>query len=294
MPEASLGPDLRRPVLDPALARDRGAARPAAVAAPASAARLRQVAVQAVLAALRPVDVAVDRLVADRGPAVRLVPLEPAGDLLRRPAGLQALGDVRAQPIVHDQLATSLPAPPRQVLGVQGKVAAETAVAVAEAVAAQLAVDRGRVAAEPLGDLADRGAGLDQAEEGAALIEVELAVGPGQRRLRRANPCKGWGFALRDRTHRSAGWRAPGRTGRRRCRRPAPRGVRPRHRGATARQRPNRRAGERDARRASAAPFRTGTGGILRSATGGGDDPRHRARPLPPVGGRTYLLRVFL
>ena len=57
------------------------------------------------------------------------------------------------------------------------------------------------MAAEPLGDLADRGAGLHQAEEGATLIEVELAVGPGQRRLRRANPCKGWGFALRDRTH---------------------------------------------------------------------------------------------
>ena len=36
------------------------------------------------------------------------------------------------------------------------------------------------MAAEPLGDLADRGAGLDQAEEGASFIEVELAVGPGQ------------------------------------------------------------------------------------------------------------------
>jgi hypothetical protein len=68
--------------------------------------------------------------------------------------------------------------------------------------APQLAVDGRRVAAEPLGDLADRGAGLHQAEEGATLIEVELAVGPGQRRLRRANPCKGWGFAPRDRTHR--------------------------------------------------------------------------------------------
>src|SRR6478672_2032263 len=89
-------------------------------------------------------------------------------DLLRRPAGLQALGDVRAQAVVHDQLAPPLPAPPRQVLRVQGEVAAETAVAVAEAVAAQLAVDGGRMPAEPPGDLADRRAGLDQAEQGAS------------------------------------------------------------------------------------------------------------------------------
>src|SRR4051794_16559978 len=49
---------------------------------------LGQVAVEAVPAALRAVDVAVDRLVADRRPAIRLVVLQPAGDLLRRPAGL--------------------------------------------------------------------------------------------------------------------------------------------------------------------------------------------------------------
>src|SRR4051794_6040471 len=83
----------------------------------------------------------------------------------------------------------------------RGEVAAEPAVAVAEAVAAQLAADGGRVAAEPLGDLADRPAGFHEAEEGASCVEVALAVGPGQKRLRGANPCKGWGFALRDRTH---------------------------------------------------------------------------------------------
>ena len=129
---------------------------------------------------------------------------QPSRDLLGRPAGLQALGDVLPQAVVGGQLATSLPAPARQILGVQGEVAAEAAVAVPEAVAAQLAVDRGRVAAEPGGDLADRPAGLDEAEEGATLVEVELAVGPGQGRLRRANPRKGWGFALRDRTHPTA------------------------------------------------------------------------------------------
>src|SRR4051812_47925127 len=83
----------------------------------------------------------------------------------------------------------------------RGEVAAEPSVAVAEAVAPQLAVDGGRVAAEPVGDLTDRGAGIEEPEEGAAFIEAELAVGPGQRRLRGANPCKGWGFAPRDRTH---------------------------------------------------------------------------------------------
>src|SRR4051794_38862691 len=96
----------------------------------------------------------------------------------------------------------ALPASAGQVLGGQGEVAAEAAVAVAEAVPAQLPVDGGRVAAEPGRDLADRDAGLDEAEQGAALVEVELAVGPGQGRLRGANPCKDWGFALRDRTHR--------------------------------------------------------------------------------------------
>src|SRR3954465_4715989 len=109
----------------------------------------------------------------------------------RRPAGLQPVGDVRAQALVGRELPTPLSASARQVLGVQGEVAAEAPVAVAEAVTAQLTVDRGRVAAEPGGDLADRGARLHEAEEGASCVEVELAVGPGQGRLRRANPCKG-------------------------------------------------------------------------------------------------------
>src|SRR3954453_17193719 len=60
---------------------------------------------------------------------------------------------------------------PRQVLGIQGEVAAEPSVAVAEAVAAQLAVDGGRVPAVPGGVVADRGRWLDQAEEGASFVE---------------------------------------------------------------------------------------------------------------------------
>src|SRR5918995_163743 len=118
-----------------------------------------------------------------------------------RPAGLQPLDHVRAQALVGDQLAAPLPTPARQVLRRQREVAAEPAVAVAEAVPAQLAVDRRGMTVEPLGDLADRGAGLDEPEEGATLVEVELAVGPGHQGLRGASPREGWGFALRDRNH---------------------------------------------------------------------------------------------
>src|SRR3954447_24489765 len=107
--------DLRRPVLDPALARDRGAARRPAVAGPAPPARLGQVAVEAVLAALGAVDVPVDGLVADRRPAVRRLPLQPPGDLLRRPAIPEPPDHVRPQVIVRGQLPTSLPASARQV-----------------------------------------------------------------------------------------------------------------------------------------------------------------------------------
>src|SRR4051794_12383690 len=94
VPEAVAVLDLRWTVLDPALARDRGAPRPSAVAGPAPPARLGQVAVEAVPPAFRAVDVAVDRLVADRGSAPFL--FQPSGDLLRRPAGLQALDHVCA------------------------------------------------------------------------------------------------------------------------------------------------------------------------------------------------------
>src|SRR3954470_720063 len=58
VPEHLPCPALRRPVLDPALARDRGGARPAAVAAAAPAARLGQGAGGAVLSGLRPRGVA--------------------------------------------------------------------------------------------------------------------------------------------------------------------------------------------------------------------------------------------
>src|SRR3954454_23078008 len=205
VPEALPVLDLHRTILDPALARDGGGARPAAVTGPTPAARLGQVAVQAVPLTLGAVDVAVDGLMADRRPFIRLLLFQPSGDLLRRPAGLQALDHVLTQGGVGGQLPAALPASARQVLRVQREVAAEPAAAVAEAVPAQLAIDGGRVAAEPGRDLADRGAGLDQAEEGAALVEVEVAVGPGQRRLRGAIPWEGWGFAPRDRTHQ---WRS--------------------------------------------------------------------------------------
>src|SRR3954451_3752431 len=67
-PNVSRVPTSAGPVLDPALARDRGGARLAAVAGAAPPPGLRQVAEEAVLAALRPVDVPVDCLVADGRP----------------------------------------------------------------------------------------------------------------------------------------------------------------------------------------------------------------------------------
>src|SRR5215218_1028195 len=200
VPERLARLHLRRPALDPALARDRGGARLASVAGPAPAARLREVTVEAIPAALRAVDVAVDRLVADGGPLSRLVP-EPPGDLLRRPAGREPLDHVRPQAAVGFQLPTSPPTPAGQIVGGQGEVAAEAAVAVAEAVAPELAVDRRAMPTEPGGDLPDRPTGLHQAEEGAPLVEVELAVGFRHSRLPRASLSRGWGVALRDRTH---------------------------------------------------------------------------------------------
>src|SRR5215210_1370263 len=193
-------PNLGRSVLDPALARDRGAAWPAAVARPAPPTCLRQVAEEAVLLALRAVDVAVDRLVTDGRPAIRLVPEAP-GDLLRRPAGLQPLDHVLPQGVIGDQLPAPSSAPTCQVVRGDGKVAAEPAVAFAEAVAAELAVDGRRVPAELGGDLTDRPAGFDEAEQGASLVEAELPVGLGHPCLRSTDLCKGWLFALRDRTH---------------------------------------------------------------------------------------------
>src|ERR671933_563098 len=67
--------DLRRTVRDPALVRDRAGAGLTPIPTPAPPARLRQVAEEAVPTALGPVDVAVDRLVADRRPTVRRLPL---------------------------------------------------------------------------------------------------------------------------------------------------------------------------------------------------------------------------
>lgn len=182
MPERRARPDLGRPVLDPALARDRGGAGLAAIPAPAPPAGLGQVAVEAVRAALGAVDVAVEGLVADRGRIIRL-PLQPAGDLLRRPAGREPLDDVRPQAVVGGQLAAPPPAPIGEILCGQREVAAEAAVALAEAVAAEFALDGRAVPAEAGRDLADRAAGLDQAKEGAPLVQVELAVGSWHRRL---------------------------------------------------------------------------------------------------------------
>ena len=102
---------------------------------------------------------------------------EAPGNLLWRPAGFEPLDHVRAQGIVRDQLPVPLSTPARQVVRGDGKVTAGAAIPIAEAVAAELAVDGRGVSAEPGGDLTDRAAGFDEAEEGAALVKVELPVG---------------------------------------------------------------------------------------------------------------------
>jgi hypothetical protein len=67
--------------------------------------------------------------VADGRATVRRLPLQPAGDLLRRPAGCEPLDHVRPQTVVGGQLAAPLATPAGQVLGGQREVAAEAAVA---------------------------------------------------------------------------------------------------------------------------------------------------------------------
>src|SRR4051794_5272279 len=84
-------------------------------------------------------------------PAARRPPLRPPRDPLRRPAVPEPPDHVLPQGLVGGQLAATPPASARRVPGVQGEVAAEPAVAVAEAVAAQLPMDGGRVPAEPRG-----------------------------------------------------------------------------------------------------------------------------------------------
>jgi hypothetical protein len=138
------------------------------------------------------VDVAVDGLVADRGSARFLS--QPSGDLPRRPAGLRALDHLLTRGGVGGQRPATLPAAAGEVPGGQGEVAAEPAVAVAGAVAAELAVDRRAVTAGPRGDLADRPAGLDRAGGGAASVEVEVATGPGQKAPPKGKPLRRLGI----------------------------------------------------------------------------------------------------
>jgi hypothetical protein len=112
---------------------------------------------------------------ADGGHVGRLK-LQPSGDLLRRPAGLKPLDDVLAERVALDQLA-----PPQATLAgrvVRGRreVPGVRALLVEE-IAPNLTSDRRAVATELLGDRGDRDLGVEPAEEGAALLEGEVAVG---------------------------------------------------------------------------------------------------------------------
>ena len=120
--ESPAAGDLRGPVPDGAFGRHEGDPRLAAVAKPALAAGLRQQAVEIGIAALRAIDEAVDRLVAQCADA-GTVQLQPAGDLLRRPAGLEPVDDEATQRLVPGQLASPPAALPGEVLGDEREVA---------------------------------------------------------------------------------------------------------------------------------------------------------------------------
>src|ERR1043166_4707088 len=115
------------------------------------------------------VNEAVDRLVADRGPG--LLALEPAGDLLGRPATSQTAENEFAQLGIALQ-PRPLPAPGGSLfLGVGGFIANLAAM-----VALQLARNARWRAIQSCRDLADRLAGLVKTGNRAALFERELVI----------------------------------------------------------------------------------------------------------------------
>ena len=99
-----------------------------------------------------------------------------------------------AQARVLDQLMPLFLAPPGGVLGGDQEVAA-IFVHVAEQVAAELAMDGGAVTTELVDDLGDQDLGVQKAEDGAACLKGEVAVGHGEG-LRLASLWKGYQVAL--------------------------------------------------------------------------------------------------
>src|SRR3954451_15997555 len=132
------------PVVDRAPPGDGGARRPGPPpAAPGPPARQQLPELLALLP--RAVDEGVDRLGRHSTEPALLAPLEPAGDLLRRPAFQQALAHEPAEPLVALQDRGPLPALAVAALGVHRQVAAPR-----QRVAPQLAADRrGRPAERP-------------------------------------------------------------------------------------------------------------------------------------------------
>ena len=168
---------LRRPLGDGAGSRDEGCARLAAVTWSPLPAGFGQVTVKTGSSTFRPVDVPIDRLVTD-GSAALAVQLQPPGDLLWRPAALELVDDVVPQDFVPAQLAQPLAALPGAILRGEREVSGIFPL-LAEVVAADFAMDGGAVPAELLGDGGDRHLGVQQAEDRAALVEIELPIGSG-------------------------------------------------------------------------------------------------------------------
>jgi hypothetical protein len=173
VPDGMTLTDLGRALGDGPLGRDLEAARLAAEAAAPQPPGPEQVPVQLQRPTFRAVDELVDGLVAQA--AVLAGDLQTACDLLGRPEKLQLLDDMAAQVCVADELALPAATAPGAVLGGDRVISAILS-HLAELVAGDLAVDGGAVAAELGRDLLDRQLGLEQSEEGMALLQGEVSV----------------------------------------------------------------------------------------------------------------------
>lgn len=158
-----------------------GLTAPLAAAAPASA-MLGQVSPQVDRVAVLGIGELIDGLMADlEGAAFQA---QTAGDLLRGPAGLEPVDDHIAKVSVPDQLAQTSAAAFTDGLGSHGIIARQVLqLGIDEAIALQLAVDRGAVTAEMFRDLQDRHFGVVPVGYSATVFQAEMDIRAGH-----ANP----------------------------------------------------------------------------------------------------------
>lgn len=143
---------------------------------PAPRPTLGQIMPKLHLLAVARIGKAVDRLVAD--PRRASLEVQPAGDLLWRPAMLDPLDDRRSQARETRQLAISATALLDLAVGGDTEVAGQIRhLRVLEDIPAQLTENRRTMPAEFLGNHIDTDPGLTPAGDLAPLIEINLRVG---------------------------------------------------------------------------------------------------------------------